>query len=265
MNKKIILLFVILVCTAGFASADIRGLPNLTVLASSSMTAPLTEIIRIYSREKNITVTASYNSTSEQAWHIEEGESADVFISSHPYWMAELKQMGLIDVYSLTNLVKNKLVLITSTKGKLNEYPIPGEGLEAKLQFLGNRTIMAFGDPNDTALGRYTQQTLESLDKKNGTNLWPTIGNMTIKSPSAKNCIYLIAHGETAGIAFYSDAMNNSEVRILNVIDDDLHDPIIIQAAVVAGENMTSARDFLNFLQSDNSKKIFKKYGFITD
>ena len=247
------------------AHAEMRDLPNITVLAESSLTVPLTEITRIYSRKRNITVTSSFNSTSEQAWRVEEGESADIFISAHPYWMSELKQMGLIDVYSLTNLVKNKLVLVTSTQGRLNEYPIPGVGLESKLRFLANRTIMAFGDPDNTALGMYTKQALQSFDKKNNTKLWSDIGMKTIKSPTSKNCLYLIAHGETAGIAYYSDAFNNSEVRVLAVLDEDLHEPIIYQAAVVAGENMANARDFITFLQSPEAKKILKKYGFITD
>lgn len=259
------ILFIFIVLFTQVANADLRGLPNITILASSSLTTPITELAIEYSRQKNITVTASYNSTAEQAWKIEDGESADIFISSHPYWMASLKQMGLIDVYSLTNLVKNKLVLITSAKGKLNEYPIVAPGLEGKLENLGNRTIMSFGDPNNTALGMYTKQAIERLDELNNTKLWEALNTKTIKSLSSKNNLYLIAQGETAGITYYSDAKGNDEVRILNVVDESLHEPIIYQAAVVAGENMTYARDFLEFIQTDESKLIFKKHGFIID
>lgn len=263
--KKLLLTIVFSFFCANTANADLRGLPNISILAASSLTEPMTEIIRIYSREKNITVTASYHSTSEQAWRVEEGESADIFISAHPKWMAELKQKGLIDVYSLANIVKNKLALVTSTKSRLNEYPIPGTGLESKLQFLNNRTIMVFGDAENSALGLYTEQALKNFDSKMGTTVWIKIGGNTIKSPSAKSSLYLIAQGETAGIVYYSDALNNEEVRILSVIDEDLHDPIVYQAAVVAGENMVHARDFMTFLQSATSKQILKKHGFITD
>lgn len=258
-------LIIFLVVFSSQSQADIRGQENITLLASSSMTNPITEIAIEYSRQKNITVTTSYNSTSEQAWKIEDGESADIFISSHPYWMASLKQMGLIDVYSLTNLVKNKLVLVTSTKGKLNEYPIIGDGIEAKLEYLSNRTIMSFGDPNDTSLGMYTKQALVKLGEKKGIDLWGKIDSKTIKSLSSKDNLYIISHGETAGIVYYSDAAGNDEVRILSIIDENLHEPIIYQAAVVAGENMTHARDFLEFLQTDYAKGVFKKHGFIVD
>jgi molybdate transport system substrate-binding protein len=271
MNKKIAFfcLFSIhtlfYVATFNKAQADIRGLPNITILASSSLATPITELSRKYSRLYNITVTASYNSSSEQAWRIEEGESADIFISSHHHWMSSLKQMGLIDVYSLANLVRNKLVLVSSTKGKLSEYPIIGNNVTEKLEYLNNRTIMSFGDPDNTSLGMYTKQALINLGKITKTDLWTKLDSTTIKSASAKNNLYLISHGETAGIIYYSDAANNEEIRILSVIDESLHDPIVYQAAVVAGENMEHAREFLNFLQTQESKQIFKKHGFIID
>ena len=67
-------------------------LKQVTVLAASSLTGPLTEISRIYSREHNIIVTTSFDGTAELANKIEQGEQAGIFISSHQFWMAELKQ-----------------------------------------------------------------------------------------------------------------------------------------------------------------------------
>ena len=61
--------------------ASFRDLPQITVLAASSLTKPLTELARIYSRSNNITVTTSYDETARQAKKIEEGSQADIFIS----------------------------------------------------------------------------------------------------------------------------------------------------------------------------------------
>lgn len=261
---KIITLLVV-ATYALHARAELRDLPNVNILAASSLTDPITEIVRIYSREKNITVTASYSATSEQAWKIEEGDSADLFISSHPFWMAELKQMGLIDVYSLTNLVKNKLAIVTSTKSRLNKNPIIAQGTGGKINHLNNRAILVFGDPNNTALGLYTKQSIQAIDKQQKSNLWDKLENRFIRAANSKNALYLITHGETGGITYYSDAYNNPEVDILSIVDEKLHEPIIYQAAVVAGENMSHARDFMQFLMSPDAKKIFKKHGFIID
>ncbi len=245
--------------------ADIRGLPSITVLAPSSLTQPITELITIYSRSNNITVTATYGATPEQASRISDGEPGDVFISAHPSWMLDLKQKGLIDVYSLTNLVKNQLTLVASKNSFFKYGPVSGNSLASKLSYVNSRSIMVIGDPNETALGLYTKETITNLDNKNGTNLWQSFDRKTIKSSNSQNNLYLISHGETAGITYYSDAYNNPEVAVIATINDDLHDPIIYQAAVVAGENMTLARGFLKFISSTESKAIFRKYGFSTE
>jgi molybdate transport system substrate-binding protein len=265
LNKFSLLLIILLLFPATSNAVGSNDLPQVTILAASSISEPLTQLTRIYSKEHNIIVTASFDGSAEQARKIEQGEQADIFLSSHPFWMSVLKQKGLIDVYSLTNLVRNKLTLTISTKSSLNAYPIPGEGLAAKLSYLNGRIIMVMGDFDESSLGLYTKQVIQNTDAKEHTSLWMDLSNKIIPSPSAKNALYLISHGETAGITYYSDSYNNKEVNVLNVIDDSLHEPIIYQAAVVAGENMTAARDFLEFLRSDQAKRIYKKYGFIID
>lgn len=244
--------------TANSATAD---LPQVTILAASSLSQPLAELTRIYSKKHNIIVTASFDGTAELARKIEQGEQADIFIAAHPFWMAVLKQQGLIDVYSLVNLMRNKLVLVTSKNSSFDLAKLEKMTLLEQLSYLNLRTIMVMGDMYDSALGFYSKQAMQNLD----INLSTKLQNNIIPSPNAKNALYLIAHGETAGIIYYSDAYNNKEVKILNNIDNSLHEPIIYQAAVVAGENMSLARDFLAFLQSNEAKNIYKKYGFIVE
>lgn len=247
------------------AYADIRGLPQITVLADSSLTIPLTEIIRLYSRDHDITVTASYGSTSEQARSIQEGESADVFIAAHPAWMSDLKQKGLIDVYSLTNLVKDRLALVISASNHLNGHPVLKQNVISQLAFLNDRMIMVMADPEDTALGLYTKQAVKNLGKLEDIDLWGDIKGKIVRSANAKNSLYLIAQGNSAGIIYHSDAYLNKEVNVLSVIDESLYDPMIYQAAVVAGESMPDARDFLEFLKSGQVKAIFQRHGFVVD
>lgn len=265
MLKKFLFIATFLLYAPIAHAAQLHDLPQVTVLAASSMSEPLTELARIYSKEKNIIVTTSFDGTAELANKIEQGEQADIFISAHPKWITDLKQKGLIDVYSITNLVHNSLALVISNKNRLVGNIKDNNKFSKNLKYLNDRTIMAMGDFDDSALGLYTKQSIEYTDNKEGTNLLTLLHRKIIPSPSAKNTLYLIAHGETAGIVYLTDAYNNKEVKILNVIDDSSHNPIIYQAAVVAGENMTLARDFLIFLQSTRAKEIYKKYGFATE
>jgi len=266
MRNLLALLFIVILLILPHASnAKMSEPPQITILAASSISGPLTELIRKYSKEKNIIVTASFDGTAELAQKIEQGEQADIFISSHPFWMTGLKQKGLIDVYSLKNLVRNKLALVVSNKSSLKDALLKEKKFSRKLHYLSRRTIMVMGEFDNSALGLYTKQAILNTDAIEHTKLWDSLNNKVIPSPSAKNTLYLITHGETAGITYYSDAFNNKEVAVLSVISESLHDPIIYQAAVVAGENMGIAHDFLKFLESDEAKQIYKKYGFVVD
>jgi molybdate transport system substrate-binding protein len=193
------------------------------------------------------------------ATQIVEGESADIFISAHPKYMADLKQRGLIDVYSLTNLVGNSLVLAASKKIALNRRYLEGKDAATILNNIKNRAIPVIADPAEVPLGIYTQESLQSL------KLWDIFNTRVIRTENARAALYLIAKGETLGVTYFTDAYNNPEVDILAKIPDDLHEPIIYQAAVVAGENMPRARDFLTFLQSKEAKRVFAKYQFVVE
>lgn len=245
------------------AYADIRGLPQVTVLADSSLTAPMTELALLYSRSRNISVTTSYESTSAHARHIQEGGLADVFIAAHPAWMGDLKQQGLIDVYSLTNLIKDRLALVIASENGLKDSSMLQKGLTNQLLFLNDRMILVMGDPQDTALGIYTKQAITKLDIDGA--LWETIKSKFVRAANAKNTLYLIAQGLSAGVVYYSNAKNNKEVEVLTVIDESLHESLVYQAAVVAGENMSNAREFLGFLKSEEAKHIFIKHNLIVE
>lgn len=245
------------------AHADIRGLPSVTVLADSSLTHPLTELMRTYSRQHNISVTAEYGSSSELAEQIEQGEVADVFISGHSTWIVRLKQLGLLDVYTLTSLAQNRLVFAVPTRHVLAEHY--KEKTDAK-QFLNAITtkevpvaILVVGDPEDTPLGVYTAEVLRKfgLLKKLKPVLLPAI--------NSAQALYLIAQGENPGIIYASDAYNNTQVKVIAEIDPSLHESITYQAAVVAGEYMEQAREFVEYLKSPEAQKVFESYGFITN
>lgn len=267
MTRKLISLYTILffVFAASVSHADLRNLPSITVLAPSSVTEPLTEIIRLYSHNHNITITASYDESTEQINRIIEGNPADIVILPHPNWTKELKQMGVIDVNSISNLVKNRLALI-NTKGSYLTRHMPEKlSLAEQLVYLNKRTTMALSDPETTPLGIYSKDAIQNIGKYNSLNLWQHINKNILRTGNAKNNLYIIAKGNTAGITFYSDAYNNPEVNILSVFDEKYHQPITYQAAVVASENMGTAREFLTFLQSKEVSDIFIKYGFFTE
>lgn len=264
MKKIYYLIIFIIFLFPAIGSSAIRNLPEVTILADSSLTIPITEISLLYSRQRNVTVTTSFASTVEHSENIEIGASADILISTNPVWMNELKQQGLIDVYSLSNLVKDNLALAIGKDSVFSNHEKLTNNLFEQFDFLSNTFILVTADPLDTALGIYTTQFIDNLGKKNNINLNKKISNKIMRAGNAKNVLYLIANASSAGVVYYSNALQNDEVKLIAKVDEEYHEPIISQIAVVAGENMSRAREFLKFMKSNQVKEIFKKNGLTT-
>ena len=228
-------------------------LPSITVLASSSLSEALIEITREYSRKKHVIVNLQFSTSLEFVEQIEDGASADLFISADPELVKRLKNQGLIDVYSQTNLVENKLALIARSDNDITF----GEDTDLKAFLLenGEKRKLTMADSFHTALGQRSKEILEKL-----------LGDKYYKMPvlyvSNPNWIKeIVVEKNKIGITYFSDTIDNPDIKLLTIIEDAK--PVLYQAAVVAGENMSPAREYLNYIKSDTTKEVFEKYGFI--
>ena len=65
------------------------------------------------------------------------------------------------------------------------------------------------------------------------------------------------------GIVYSDDALSSTKVKVVASAPADINAKIVYPAAVVAAsKNQDAAKDYLNFLFSDQAKAIFEKYGF---
>ena len=242
---------------------------SIIVLVSTSMTEVMSMLAREYAKQSDITVSVTFRSSEELAQSIESGDPADVFISEDANRMTTLKQQGVLDVYSISELARNTIVLVAARGHHINNKMISQMPLEDILANITKHTILHVGDPDirdsngnfgepfQAPVGKYAKQAITTL------GYWDAIYPLYLaRSESSRNALYLIAKGKTAGIVYNSDAHNNPEVTVLSAFPSDLHDPITYQGAVIAGDNMDEARAFLTFLQSDSAKTIFKNHGF---
>lgn len=256
-SRKFIFFFVLCVSFANIAHAELRDLPQLTVLSTPSLSNVLTQVARDYSAKNTITVTTSFEADGEQVDRIKEGSPADIIITSHPQWMSELKQRGLVDIYSIDNLMQNNLCLTASTNSAVSRYSIDLDApLEKKIKFILDRAFIVIGDPVYSSLGVYTLQALSAIKMEE------KVLSRAIRAGGAENA-YLIAKGQHAGIIFCSDLRSNAELMNLGVFPNEIYEPVIYQIAVVAGENMELAREFIDYLKLPETQIIFKNQGFV--
>ena len=229
---------------------------NLTVFSESNIIYSLVKIARLYSKTNNSIVSIIFNNSAELIKNISDGEPDDIFISSHPEWSKILKQKGLVDVYNITNVAQDKLVLISSNKNKKNDILKISQSASLK-EILANinqiQSPIIIDSPN-TSLGKYTQAALEGIDIYHY--------KIYTKANEDKKSIvsFVNDNDEYFGITFLSAIKNYRNVVVLKIIDDI---DIYYQAFVIAGNNMEKARDFSKFLNSEPVQNLLIEDGFI--
>ncbi len=238
------------------AAAETQPAQSINVLAASSLTEVMAELSRHYSQQENITVSTLFDDPAMLAENIELGEPGDLLIVEDSVLVGNLKRKGLLDVFRLTTVASNRLVLGVPSDSYLVKKLPSGVPLSELLQDINERTLLIIPDPALIIAGAYTREALSHLGR------WETTKPFLVKTTSARSAAYLVAHGTSAGILYYSDAFNNPAIAVVATFDPSLHRPIIYHASVIASENMPVARKFLGFLKSEEAKRIFEKHGF---
>lgn len=262
--KNIIKLALLCLFLAGPAQAESKNrfsqpanVESVTVLASSSLTAAITEIARNYSREQKMDLNAVFDSSSELYAKIEDGDPADIVIVSDVYWLDKLEESGLLDADARIKIASNRLALVASNKFDIS---IESSQLEEMLDYIRNRALMVIADPSTVTLGERTVEVLKNINK------WSRFEKFMVLAPTSAKTVDLIIKSETAGIVYSTDAkLYGSSLRYIGDIPSKLHNPVEYYAAVVLGNNMAEAQEFLAYLRSDNAKEVLKNAGFVVE
>ena len=236
----------------GLASADEGN--KFLVFAAASTTNAVTDICNLFNAQGKAKAVPSFASSSTLAKQIESGAPAGVFISANVKWMDYLAEKGMIVEGSRIDLLGNRIVLIAPGTGPAAEteidssYPLVDQLAGGKL---------AMGDPDHVPAGIYGKEALESL------GFWEKVGPATARSKDVRAALALVERGECPlGVVYATDAAISAKVKVIGLFPESAHKPINYPAALIKESSTDAARDFLAFLQSDEARAIFKKYGF---
>ncbi len=225
---------------------------SIKVLAESELAPSITNIATIYSQKNNAIVSVDFGLPGTLINSIELGSGANVFISSHDKWLEALKQKGMIDIYSIVPIAHDRLTLVTSK----NNPRIPQElqnaslSIEKSLKILEHDKISVIIDNNENSLGKYSLDLFKNISFTNYVER--VIEDRTpILSSLKENPNEFI-------ICFASQASADPNLLVLATTADY----IVYRALVVAGDNMSAAREFLRFLRTSEARSILDKNGF---
>lgn len=248
MMNKIYLFTLLLLFSMHTQAAEQR---EITVFAAASLTNAVSEIVANYEKEKVTSIKKSFASSAVLAKQIENGAPADIFISADNLWMNYLKDKNVLNNASISPLLGNRLVLITS-KGK-------GFKVEMQPTFNFNNALqgkLCTGEMLSVPVGIYAKQALTALG-------WlQPINQKIVGTQDVRSALTLVERGEcVAGIVYETDAKISNKVETIAVFSDNTHEPVIYPMALVNNASSHST-EFYEYLKSTKAKDVFIKYGF---
>jgi molybdate transport system substrate-binding protein len=225
---------------------------NLLISAAASLKEALEEIKPLYQQSKpNVNINYNFGSSGALQQQIEQGAPADIFISAAKKQVDALEQKGLLVPGTRNIIAKNRLVLVVpkNVVGITSFYSLK----DAKVKKI------AIGEPRSVPAGQYAQQVLEKL------KIWTEVKSKLVFANNVRQVLASVESGNAdTGLVYATDAKISNRVKVVVTADEKYHSPIIYPLAVVKrSKNVNAAKEFSQFLSSNQAKAVFKKYGFI--
>ena len=227
---------------------------KLLVFAAASLKPALDTLIASPEARSIADITVSYAASSQLARQIEHDAPAALFISADPEWMDYVEQRGKLVADSRSDLLGNALVLIAPNESSITLTITPGFDLAAAL---GSDGRLAIGEPNSVPAGKYAKTALTSL------GAWSTVESRLVPAVNVRAALSFVARGETPlGIVYRSDAISESEVRVVDTFPQLSLPPIVYPVALLKDGNNAAGHRLLDLLHSAQARAIFDRFGF---
>ena len=224
----------------------------LVAAADSLKNAYEEELIPMFQgKYPGVTVKGTYDSSGKLQTQIEEGLEADVFMSAATKQMTALDEEGMIASDTITNLLENKIVLIV---------PTGSDSKLAKFEDIENAESIALGDPASVPAGQYAEEALTNL------GIWDKIQDKVSFGTNVTEVLNQVAAASAdAGIVYATDAasMADKVEVVAEAPEGSLAKKVIYPVAVVKNTaHEEQAKNFVEFLKTDEAMKVFEAYGF---
>lgn len=225
---------------------------NLLISAAASLKDAMQEMKTVYQQSKpNVNLSYNFGASGALQQQIEQGAPADVFISAGKKQIDALEKKGLLVPETRSNLANNSLVLVVpSNSTAVTNF---NNLTDAKVKKI------AIGEPRSVPAGQYGKEVLQKL------NLWQQIKPKLVYANNVRQVLASVESGNAdAGLVYATDAKISNKVKVAVVADDKSHSPIVYPMAVLkSSKNVDAAKEFVQFLSSEQAKAVLKKYGFI--
>lgn len=246
---------------------------EIQVFIAASLNTVMTELAKEYQKDHpDVKITYNADSSGTLLTQIEEGYECDLFFSAAQKQMDQLEEDGLVVDGTRKNVVNNQVIVVTRKDSKTKV-----KGLET---LKDAKSIALAG--GRVPVGKYTRAALISIGKLKKVEDPATItteevskalGGVEIsEQDNVSKVLSAVVEGSCeVGTTYYSDTYGyEKDLDILEKVSHDLTGDVIYPIAEVKNDEAdkaqkAAAEDFLKFVTSDQSKKVFDSYYFDTN
>ena len=198
---------------------------SIMVFAAASLTNVMAEMIDSFNITHAIKVKTNFTSSGTLARQIEQGGSADIYLSANTKWSNYIDSLGYFIKDYKSNIAENTLVLIASIDSDLNPVSIDSTlNLSALLQ----NERLSIGDPKHVPAGRYAKQAITYLGQ------YEQLQPQLLPAKDVRSALMVVEMSEAPlGIVYATDAQKSKKVKIIGTFPEQSHQPVIYAGGVI--------------------------------
>jgi molybdate transport system substrate-binding protein len=220
------------------------------VFAAASLANVLDAAAREHEHAGGAKVLLNAGASNSQARQIVNGAPADVFCSADEAQMDVVERAGKIAAGTRVVLAFNRLVVVR---------PTGSPRLRAISELLDPSVRrIAVGDPKAVPAGVYTREYLERA------GIWTQIQPRLVPTLNVRAALAAVETGNAdAAFVYATDAPLAPHAVVAFDVPVDQMPAIVYPGAVVtAGRSAAGGRQFLAFLEREQGRAIFTRFGF---
>jgi molybdate transport system substrate-binding protein len=218
------------------------------VFAAASTKEAVEQAARDFQGATGTPVEVSLGPSSGLAKQIEQGASADLFLSANQASAEHLAEKQL--VAERRDLLTNRLVVVVPADSDLRVNAL-SDLADPRIRRL------ALAEAKVPA-GEYARQALRKA------GVWDKVEGRVVGGIDVRATLQFVERGEAeAGFVYRTDALGQSKVRVALEVDAALHEPIRYPLVLVRREPIRdAARRFYEYLGSEKAAAVFERAGF---
>lgn len=247
-------------CTGTAGTQSPGEKTTLTVFTAASLTGAFSEIGEAYTAENpNVVVDFVFDGSQALRTQIEQGASADIFVSANTKQMEALQGAGFMDNGSVSVFLENSLAVIVPAANPANITSL------ADLARPGVKLVIG---TKDVPFGSYTRQVLDTMaaDPAYGTAYRDAVmANVISEETTVSTVMPKLTLGEAdAAIVYKSDVLPGDRDKVRR-IDIPAGYNVIAKyplGILKASQHAPEAAAFIAFVRGPTGSTVLESYGF---